>query len=142
MKANAELLNFIYQNSQMGVDSVEQLITITEDEDFKKDLEYYLLKYKHINNKATKLLHENGYEEKEISELTKISAYLMINIQTLANKSTSHIAEMLIKGSNMGIIQAIKKLKEYDDCEKDIRALMDKLLAIEENNVRTLKHYL
>ena len=30
MNANTELLNFIYQNSQMGVDTVRQLMDITE----------------------------------------------------------------------------------------------------------------
>ena len=33
MNANTELLNFIYQNSQMGVDTVRQLMDITENAD-------------------------------------------------------------------------------------------------------------
>ena len=45
MNANTELLNFIYQNSQMGVDTVRQLMDITENADFQKllseDLEGY-----------------------------------------------------------------------------------------------------
>ena len=32
MNANAEFLNYVYQNSQMGVDTLEQLLDITEDE--------------------------------------------------------------------------------------------------------------
>ena len=36
MNANTELLNFIYQNSQMGVDTVRQLMDITENADFQK----------------------------------------------------------------------------------------------------------
>ena len=35
----------------------------------------------------------------------------MINIQTLTDKSASHISEMLIIGSNMGIINALNLLK-------------------------------
>jgi len=39
MNGNAELLNFVYQNSQMGVDTIKQLIGIAEDNEFKKHLE-------------------------------------------------------------------------------------------------------
>lgn len=35
MNADAELLNFIYQNSQMGVETIGQLLSISEEEDFK-----------------------------------------------------------------------------------------------------------
>ena len=47
----------------------------------------------------------------------------MVNIQTLTDKSSSHIAEMLMVGSNMGIINAIKNLKKYSDAEQSIKAL-------------------
>ena len=66
----------------------------------------------------------------------------MINMQTMTDKSPSHIAEMLIIGSNMGIINAVKKLKEYKDAEPDIIALMERLLRFEENNVQQLKAFL
>ena len=38
MNDNVKLLNFIYQNSQMGVETIEQLEKIVEDEDFKRYL--------------------------------------------------------------------------------------------------------
>lgn len=66
----------------------------------------------------------------------------MINIQTLTDKSTSHIAEMLIIGSNMGVIDAIKNLKKYENAKKEINELMDRLLKFEEDNIKELKEYL
>ena len=38
MNKNAELLNFVYQNSQMGVHTLEQLIDIAENDNFKQHL--------------------------------------------------------------------------------------------------------
>lgn len=35
MNANAEMLNFIYQNSQMGVRTIDQLLEIAEDENLE-----------------------------------------------------------------------------------------------------------
>ncbi|NLZ73254.1 MAG: hypothetical protein GX905_05490 [Bacteroidales bacterium] len=142
MNKNAELLNFIYQNSQMGVDTINQLIDIVEDENFKKQLESQLNEYKEIHSAAKKSLNENGYDEKGIGTLEKIRTYLMINMQTLTDKTPSHISEMLIIGSNMGIINAVKNLKKYKDAESDILSLMKRLLKFEEDNVQQLKEFL
>src|SRR5665647_1780471 len=103
MNGNAELLNFIYQNSQMGVGTIEHLIGINEDEEFKKLLTSQLNGYREIRTDVKSLLNKNGYDEKGISALEKVRTYLMINMQTLTNKTPSHISEMLIIGSNMGV---------------------------------------
>ncbi|MDD3654843.1 MAG: hypothetical protein PHO01_11825 [Desulfotomaculaceae bacterium] len=145
MNENAELANFIYQNSQMGVNTINQLIDIVEDDqgEFKKYLGNHLNGYRDIHTKAKELLNKNGYDEKGIGRLAKIRTYLMINIQTLTDKSPSHIAKMLIVGSNMGIIDAVENIKKYKDvAEKDIVELMERLLKFEEDNVQQLKKFL
>jgi hypothetical protein len=142
MNGNTELLNFVFQNSQMGVDTIKQLLGIIEDENFKKHLESQFNEYKQIHLDSKKALNENGQDEKGINTLDKIKTYLMINMQTMTDKTPSHISEMLIIGSNMGIIDAIKKLKKYKDAEEDIIKLMEKLLKFEEDNVQQLKQFL
>ncbi|NLM61467.1 MAG: hypothetical protein GX193_05255 [Clostridiales bacterium] len=142
MNGNAELLNFIYQNSQMGVHTLEQLIDIVENEEFKRHLESQYREYQDIHRAAKEALNKNGYDEKGIGAFDKIKTYLMINIQTLTDRSASHISEMLIIGSNMGIINAIKNLKKYKDAEPDIKNLMERLLRFEENNIQQLKAFL
>lgn len=143
MNGNAEMLNYIYQNSQMGVETIKQLLGLVENEKFSKCLELQLSEYKEINMKAKKMLNENGYDEKGISEMEKITTYFMINMKTLMDKSAAHIADMMIKGSNMGIVEATKQIHQYEnDAEKSILSLMKKLLKTEENNTEQLKEYL
>lgn len=143
MNGNAELLNYVYQNSQMGIEALKQLLKIVENEKFTKVLEAQVKEYKGINEKARKMLGENGYDEKGIPEMEKAASYIMINIKTLLDQSTSHIADMLIKGSNMGIVEATKKIHEYEgEAEKDIVSLMKQLLKNEERNVEELKEFL
>lgn len=139
---NLELLKFIYQNSEMGVRTISQLLDIAEGKEFRKQLETQLKEYEKINKKAEKLLHENGCDEEGLSALEKIRTYLMINMQTLNDKSPSHIAEMLIVGSNMGIIDATKNLRKYKDAKEEIIELMEQLLETEEENVQKLKEFL
>lgn len=140
---NAELLNFIYQNSQMGVDTVTQLIDISQDDNFKERLHAQLKEYRQIHDKSAQMLESNGYNEEGLSAFEKIRTYLMINFQTLSDDSTSHIAQMLMVGSNMGVIDAIKNIKKYKDTvEKDILNLMEHLREFEETNVERFKQFL
>lgn len=142
MNGNAELLNFVYQNSQMGVETIKQLIGIVEDKDFKQHLESQYREYEKFHSTAREMLNEKGFDEKGVGTPSKVMTYLMINMQTMADNTPSHISEMLITGSTMGVIDAIKKLKEYKDAEPKIRSLMDELLKMEEDNIQQLKKFL
>lgn len=143
MNANAEFLNYVYQNSQMGVDTLSQLLTLTASRELQKALKEQLSGYERFHNDAGRMLNENGYDEKGLNAFEKIRTYLMVNLQTMKDDSVSNIAKMLIQGSSMGITEAVKKLHQYgDSVEKDIRKLMEELQKFEESNVEKLKAFL
>jgi hypothetical protein len=142
MNGNAELLNFIYQNAQMGEETINHLSDIIEDTPFKTHMRNQLKEYGEMRTAARFMLNEHGYDEKGISAFEKVRTYLMIDLQTMTDRSASHIAEMLIIGSNMGVIQAIRSIKKYGDAEEEILDLMKRLLTTEENNIQQLKNFL
>lgn len=88
------------------------------------------------------MLNEKGYDAKGLSAPNKAMTYFMINIQTLRDQSPSHISEMMIQGSTMGVIDATKKLREYTNAEPKIRNLMEGLKSMEENNIDQLQKFL
>ena len=55
MSGNTELLNFVYQNSQMGMESLSQLLEIAEDEEFRSCMEKQLDKYRDF------IMRRNGF---------------------------------------------------------------------------------
>lgn len=142
MNGNVEMLNYIYQNSQMGQDTINHLMDIVKDDEFNKHLQSQFKEYKKIFDSAEKKMEQTGSETKGINPLSKVSASVMINMKTLKDKSSSHISEMLIKGSNMGIIDITKNLKTYSDAEQDVLDLGNKLLEIEQRNIEQLKKFL
>ena len=159
MSGDAELLNFIYQNSQMGVDTIRQLIGVVEDKDLKEhlktqfqtskgispvvdDVKTQFQGYEEFHQAAKELLNEHGYDEKGLGIMEKARTYFMINLQTMTDPSVSHIASMLITGSSMGIVEAIQKYRQYEDADPKIRDLMDKLRKFEEYNMEKLKDFL
>lgn len=142
MDGNIELLNYIYQNSEMGKDTLTQLIKMTTDENFKNNLQSQLNEYNSIFNEADEKLKSNNKDSKSIGTLTKVSTYISINFNTLINKTPSHMAEMLIQGSTMGIIDITKKIKEYKSQDQTILGLANKLLQFEQKNIDELKNFL
>ena len=72
----------------------------------------------------------------------KLMSKMMINAKTLLDKSNERAAEMIIQGSTMGIIDIVKKLKEYVDCDDDIKNIGYKLLYVEQKSIDEMKHFL
>lgn len=142
MNKNAELLNYVYQNSQMGINTVKQLLEMVDEGEFKDYLSDHLSGYEEINREARELLAVNGYDEKGLSTLEKIATYVAVNMKTMTDKGRSHIAQMLIEGSNMGVVQGTKKLNDYQDAEHCAQRLMNKLVKFEEKNMQALKKFL
>ena len=56
MNADVEFLNYVYQNSQMGIDTLEQLLEITEDEKLQTYLEKQIEGYRKFHNMTKKVL--------------------------------------------------------------------------------------
>lgn len=143
MNANVEMLNYIYQNAQMGQETLNHIIEIANDEHFIKMLNEQLDEYKKIFDVAEERI--NNYEKpaKEISGMQKGQAHVMISIQTLKDKTPSHISEMLIKGSTMGVIQMVRKIRRYKNVvDSDILSLGERLLNFEKQNITNCMEFL
>lgn len=142
MNENTELLNFIYQNAQMGVETINQLLDIVKDQDFSRYLKEKREGYDQMLEDARTKLNEHGYDEEGITTFEKIKTYFMINMQTLSDDSTSHIAEMMMIGSTMGVINTIRSLHKYENAEKNLLMMMKTLQDFEEKSYNDLKIFI
>ena len=148
MDANTEMLNYIAQNAEMGTTSISKLVEICEKEKECEDEFLNLLKdqlndYREIYDRCETLLRQRDKEPKNISTIQQVSTYWMINMKTLNDKTSSHISEMLMQGSVMGVSQITKKLDEYKDKVSDeVYSLGERLLKIEDRNLAECRKYL
>jgi transcription elongation GreA/GreB family factor len=142
MDKNIELLNYIHQNAQMGIETIKQLLKETKDENMKNVLQKHLNEYQKFYDMADNKLKSKNIEPKELNLLSKAFTDLMINLKTLRDKSPSHMAEMLIQGSTMGIVDMTKKIKEYQGVEKETLDIANGLLQFEQKSVDEYKGFL
>lgn len=78
----------------------------------------------------------------DVSPVTKMMASSGIKMNTMLDKSPSHIAEMTIQGSTMGIITATEELNRHAGVEEPVRQLASEIVQFEQNNIERLKGYL
>jgi len=142
MNENIEMLNYIYQNAEMGKTTIDQILKEVEELQFRDVLKEQLKDYQYVVNKCDTLLIESGKLPKGIDAMPKIMSYIKIKFDTLKDDTPSHIAEMIINGSTMGITEITKNLNKYNQVDNSTKDLASRLLKIEQDNIEALKPYL
>lgn len=136
------VLNEINKGIKMGMDSISTISEKVGDNNFKDDLLFQYDKYNEILNRVNSELKNYDDFPKELPPMQKAMGYMDIQISTLNDKSNSHIAEMLIKGTNMGIIEGVKLKNRNPNINPTISNILDDFIQFQENNVEKLKKYL
>ena len=67
---------------------------------------------------------------------------MMINLQTIKDKTPSHLAGMMIQGNTMGVIDMTKSLRENQAADPPVLALAQDLLSMQKGNIEEMKPYL
>ena len=136
------ILNEINKGIKMGMDSISSIAEKVTDDQLKDDLQYEYNQYNSILNDVNAELGK--YEEfpKELNPAQKMMGWFDIQMSTMTDNSDSKIAEMLIKGTNMGIIEGVKLLNHNPETTDNIKNILNHFIQFQENNVERLKKYL
>lgn len=138
---NVELLAYLHNNAEMGKDNLEELNDKLQDTSMRLVLENQILEYKSVYDQTERKLQALGLAPRG-DWMAKTMSKVMIGAKTLLDKSNERAAEMVIQGSTMGVIETVKKLKEYVDCDDDIKNIGYKLLYVEQKSIDEMKHFL
>ena len=145
MKDKNELLEYIYQTADMGKNSLETLLDALEGKDnkIKVVVEKQLKEYEKYYDKSEKLLKKNKVKPKTKGVMTEMMSKMGINMNVMKDNSDAKMAEMLIQGLTMGIVEMEKKIKDYkDEVDKDIIKLAKDVLKFQEKSLEEIKEYL
>ncbi|MBQ9098243.1 MAG: hypothetical protein IJY50_02310 [Clostridia bacterium] len=140
----ALFLGEIYKNAKMGADSIINLLPHVKDDGLRSMMTLQLDGYEKYASRAAKALAERGVAAKEENIVTRLSARMGMAINTMIDSTKSHIAEMMIEGSNMGITDMIKLLNEHEPrgTSKEAARLAREVVVFEEHNLEMLKRFL
>ena len=141
-KQNVELLNTVYQNAEMAKATMDHVLQKVEDSSLESELHEQREQYANYAPRARDVLGVYHVTPEGIPPMQKISSKVGIAMNTFMDNTSSHIAEMVIEGSTMGIVDMTKQLKEHSGCEQSVRQLGEELLQFEQRAVERLKTFL
>ena len=142
LEYNTKALNDIYKNAHIALQSIADLLPDLPNHDIKTELQNQYEGYDNFINKVSSYMAENDIEPKDISPLKKAMLWSSIKMKTLVNNSQNQIAEMMIKGTVMGITELSAMKNESQNLDDGVCKLLAELLALEEEYEERLKKFL
>ena len=142
LSPEASVLNSVCRGARIGSESIENLLTKTEHPQFRDDLRSQQDQYETICRDAANKLLELGTIPDPVGAGKKLSMKAALEMSTMGNTSTSHLAEIMIRGSTMGITNMTKILNGYQNPNPDTAELVQRLITVEQQNIDRLKVYL
>lgn len=142
MKENINALDEIHKGAYMGMDAIHFVLDKVEDKNLKEELEKEHSNYRKIAKRIEEVYPKyNNDEPHKTNAMTKAMTWYGIEMKTFNDKSSSKIAELLLQGVNMGIIEG-KKVLNNKNIDKEVSDIVSKYVTMQEESVEALKEYL
>lgn len=139
---DAAVLREIQKNTEMGMKAIAAIAPRVEDDPFSRHLSRQELKYSEIHDKARRELLRGHAEEYRGSGFADLMLKGSVQANTLLNTSTSHIAGLMIQGSNRGLTEMWRALNHHENAGRTSVELAEELMDFEEKSIEELKKYL
>ena len=140
---NLNILDEVNKGATMGMDAISYVSEKVEDNDFKQVLDTEYNKYKDISNRVNNLYDNySSKEPHETNAMNKMITWYGIQMKTMVDDTTSKLSELLMQGTNMGIIEGRRLLNQNQNIEPDVKNILNDFVVMQEDSVETLKKYL
>jgi hypothetical protein len=139
---NIKAVNDVYKNAHIALQSISDLLPDVENEGMKKELQDEYEGYEKVIGEISAFMTENGIEPKDINPIKKAMMWSGIKMNTMFDTSRTHIAEIMIKGTVMGITELTAMKNEREKLDEKVVEQITKLLALEEKYEQRLKKFL
>ena len=142
MKENINALDEISKGSSMGMDAINFILDKTEDDSLRKEIESEYNEYEKISKHIEKIYSKyNDGKPHKTNAMNKAMTWSGIEMKTMNDNSTSKLAELLIQGVNMGIIEG-RRILNKKCINKEVEELVKEYEQMQEKNLDNLKKYL
>ena len=141
-KENLNAMDEINKGACMGMDAIHFVREKVKDNKFKDELDREYEEYRSISERINKMYSK--YSDKEPHEtnfVNKAMTWYGIEMKTINDDSTSKIAELVLQGVNMGIIEG-KKILNNKKINKEISDIISEYVTMQEESVEKLKKFL
>ena len=141
---NVKVLDEVNKGATMGMDAIHFVSDKVGDDTFKKVLDVEYGKYQEITNRVNDIYSQYNAQKEphETNAMNKMMTWYGINMKTMNDQSNSKISELLMQGTNMGIIEGRRLLNNNPSVDTEVKQILNDFVVMQEDSVETLKKYL
>lgn len=142
--SDVEILDELSKSCQLAMSNISFLSTKAIQKNIKKELVSIYSGYTDILSQINKNFESLGEIPSNVSPSLKMFGLCSINLNTKIDKSSSHIAEIMIQGLNMGIIKCQKLFNSSNSTiiKEQTLNLVQQFLNFQEQSIQKLKAFL
>ena len=141
---NVNVLDEVNKGATMGMDAISYVSEKASDDTFKKVLDVEYNKYKEISRRVNDVYAKYSNEDPhETNAMNKMMTWYGIQMRTMTDDTTSKLSELLMQGTNMGIIEGRRLINQKgNEITQDVHTILNDFVVMQEDSVETLKKYL
>ena len=140
---NLNILDEVNKGATMGMNAISFVSDKVSDNTFKQVLDTEYNKYRDISRRVNNLYSNySGKEPHETNAMNKMMTWYGIQMKTITDSTTSKLSELLMQGTNMGIIEGRRLINQNINIAEDVKNILNDFVVMQEDSVETLKKYL
>ena len=124
---NLNVLDEVNKGATMGMDAISYVSEkVSNDNEFKNVLNTEYNKYEKISQRVNELYSNySSKEPHETNAMNKMMTWYGIQMKTMTDDTTSKLSELLMQGTNMGIIEGRRLLNQNSQIAPDVKNILN-----------------
>ena len=129
---NLNILDEVNKGATMGMDAISFIKDKVSDYDFKEVLNTEYKKYEKISERVNNLYSEyTDKEPHETNAMNKAMTWYGIQMRTMTDDTTSKLSELLMQGTNMGIIEGRRLLNQNPNANENVKNILNDFVVMQ-----------
>ena len=142
MNETVQLLQDVVRNARTGQDAVKHLMQKAEEGRMRDELIREREDYAVTRRESEQALADAGGRAEPVGPMAKAGMWTGLEMQTLTDRSNAHIAEIVIQGATMGVIEMTKALNTYTGADDEARSLASRFVVQQNETIDRQKGFL
>ena len=140
---NLNILDEINKGATMGMNAVSYISDKNSDPKFGRVLDDTYQKYQKVSSEINRIYPKySSKEPHEINAFSKMMNWYGIQMKTMTDDTTSKLSELLMQGTNMGIIEGRRLINQNPHAEENVKNILHEFVTMQEDSLETFKDYL
>ena len=127
---------------KMGVKSIDDVLPYVKSSKMKDALEECKRRHEHLGREVEAALNRFHDEGKEPNLMAEVMSWMKTSVKMTMDNSDETIADLMTDGCNMGVKSLNRYINEYAAADEDSKDIARRLVTLEDNLAKEIKHYL